>query len=141
MSFASLCIFTYMYPVPLSPQRTAKKFLRFEHPTAKKFLRFYHATTKKFPGLELKRPAMSRKKSFFLRTQKEVLACALFLGCTVFIISSLQSFIHSKLSNKLAPKGHKLTNMSTLNRVPGYLKCESKKKKTARKKIINLNKY
>ena len=67
-------------------QRTAKKFLRFEHLTAKKFLRFYHAAAKKFlrfPGLKLKRPAISRKKNFFLRTQKEVLARALFLGCTV----------------------------------------------------------
>ena len=68
-------------------QRTAKKFLRFEHPTAKKFLRFYHAAAKKFlrfPGLKLKRLAISRKKNFFLRTQQEVLAHALFLGCTVF---------------------------------------------------------
>ena len=67
-------------------QRTAKKFLQFEHPTARKFLRFYHAAAKKFlrfPGLKLKRPEISRKKNFFLQTQKEVLACALFLGCTV----------------------------------------------------------
>ena len=92
MSFASLYVCTYTYPscpVPFkvsTPQRTAKKFLRFKHPTAKNFLRFYHATAKKFlwfPGLKLKRPTISRKKSFFLRTQKEVLARALFLGCTV----------------------------------------------------------
>ena len=54
-------------------------FQDFQSVTAKKFLRFYHATAKKFlqfPGLKLKGPAISR-------TQKEVLACALFLGCTV----------------------------------------------------------
>ena len=71
MSFASLCVFTYAYPVSFLlmchckvPRRTAKKFLR-------------------FPGLKLKRPAISRKKNFFLRTQKEVLEIALFLGSTV----------------------------------------------------------
>ena len=66
-------------------QKTAKKFLRFEHPSAKKVFRFYHAAAKnflRFPGLKLKRPAISRKKNF-LQTQKEVLARALFLGCTV----------------------------------------------------------
>ena len=68
------------------PWEISFKFLWFEHPTAKKFLHFYHAATKKFlrfPGLELKRPAISRKNNFFLQTQKEVLARALFLGCTV----------------------------------------------------------
>ena len=111
MSFASLCISTYTYPVSFLSKCTPKKFLRFEHPTAKKFLRFYHATAQKllqfkhpttkkflrfyhatakrflrFPELNLKRPAISRKKNLFLRTQKEALACALFLGCTVFLL-------------------------------------------------------
>ena len=84
MSFAALCVFTYAYPVSLSrkePQRsscglnTTRKFFRSYHAGAKKFLQF--------PGLKLKRPTMSRKKNFFLQTQKEVLAHALFLGCTV----------------------------------------------------------
>ena len=90
MSFASLCVFTYipcLVPFKVSPQRTAKKFLQLEHPNAKKFLRFCHATAKKgflrFPELKLKQPAISRKKNFCLRTQKEVLARALFLGGTV----------------------------------------------------------
>ena len=87
------CVFRYtlhfhlhapcLVPFKVSPQRTAKKFLGFEYPTAKKFLRFYHATGKKFlrfPELKLKRPAISCKKNFCLRTQKEVLARALFLG-------------------------------------------------------------
>ena len=76
-------------------QRTEKKFLWFEHPTVKKFLRFYHAATKKFlrfPGLKLKRPAISRKKNFFLRTQKEVLARALFLGCTVNLNTKVNKY-------------------------------------------------
>ena len=54
----------------------------------KKFLRFYLSPAKKFwrfPGLKLKRPAISHKKNFFLRPQKEVLAHALFLSCTVVI--------------------------------------------------------
>ena len=62
-------------PFKVSPQRTAKKFLRFYHATAKKFLQF--------PELKLKQPAISHKKNFCLWTQKEVLAHALFLGCTV----------------------------------------------------------
>ena len=89
MSFALLCASltrTLSCSFQSVTQRTAKKFLQFKHPTAKKFFPFYHAATKKFlwfPGLKLKRPATSRKKNFFLRTQKEVLARALFLGCTV----------------------------------------------------------
>ena len=91
MSLASLYALTartrnLSRPFQSVTQRTAKKFLRFERPTTKKFLRFYHAATKKFlrfPGLKLKRPAISHRKNFFLRTQKEVLACALFLGCNV----------------------------------------------------------
>ena len=73
-----------LVPFKVSLQRTAKKFLHFEHPTAKKFLCSYRATAKKFlrfPGLKLKQPAIS------LRTQKEVLARALFLGCTVYLFS------------------------------------------------------
>ena len=67
-------------------QRTAKKFRsRFYNATAKRFLRFYRVTAEKFlrfPGLKLKRPEISRKKNFFFRTQKEVLARAISLGCT-----------------------------------------------------------
>ena len=86
MSFASLCVFTYAYPVSFLSKchtKNRKEVLGFEHPTAKKFLRFYHAAAKKFlrfPGLKLKQPAISRKKNFFLPRQKEVLARALFLG-------------------------------------------------------------
>ena len=79
MSFASFCVFTYTHPVSFlskchrkEPQRSSCAFYR---AAAKKILRF--------PGLKLKRPAISRKKNFFFQTQKEVLACALFLGCTV----------------------------------------------------------
>ena len=63
--------------------RTSTPLLWFEHPIATKFLRFYFAASKKFlqfPGLKLKRPAIRRKKNFL--TQKEVLARALFLGCS-----------------------------------------------------------
>ena len=59
---------------------SCKEALRFYHATAKKFLRF--------PGLKLKRPAISCKKNFFLWMQKELLAHALFLGCTVHVAIS-----------------------------------------------------
>ena len=78
MSFASLCVFTYTYPVSFLSKCHRKEPQRSS-------CAFYHATAKKilwFPGLKLKRPAISRKKNF-LQTQKEVLARALFLGCTV----------------------------------------------------------
>ena len=103
---AGLCLslhfaFSLTRTLSRSFQRTAKKFLRFEHPTAKKFLRFYHATAKKFlwfPGLKLKRSAISRKKNFFLWTQKEVLAHALFLGSTVHV--HLQTIRKTDETNK-----------------------------------------
>ena len=66
----------------VSLQRIARKFLRFEHPTAKKILWF--------PELKLKQPALSHKKNF-LQAQKEVLASALFLGCTVTLRLSRSS--------------------------------------------------
>ena len=92
MSFASLCDFTYTYPVSFLSnchRKNPKEVLAVQTylGTAKKFLRFYHATAKKFlqfPELKLKRPANSHKKNFFLRTQKEVLTHALFLGCTAW---------------------------------------------------------
>ena len=92
---AGLCLslhfaFSLTRTLSRSFQRTAKKFLRFEHPTAKKFLRF--------PGLKLKRSAISRKKNFFLWTQKEVLAHALFLGCTVHV--HLQTIRRTDETNK-----------------------------------------
>ena len=49
-------------------------------------MHYYRATANKFlwfPELKLKQPTISRKKNFCLRTQKEVLARALILGCTV----------------------------------------------------------
>ena len=104
MSFASLRVFTYAYPVLFLSKwhaKNRKEVLAVQTSYRKKFLRFYHAAAKKFlrfPGLKVKRPAISRK-NFFLQTQKEVLACALFLGCTVCRPLSQEKIMDSQLGN------------------------------------------
>ena len=113
VSFSSLCVHLLipcLVPFKVSLQRTVKKFLQLEHPTAEKFLRFYRAAAKKFlqfPGPTLKWPAISCKKDFFLRMQKEVLAHALFLGCTAcpWLVSILFFVLIQLLCHKILSKG------------------------------------
>ena len=64
----------------------AKKFLRFDSLTAKKFLLLNYSKRKEVLAVrktQAQASAICRKKLPGLRTQKEVLARALFLGCTV----------------------------------------------------------
>ena len=64
----------------------AKKFLRFDSLAAKKFLLLNYSKRKEVLAVrrtQAQASAIRRKKLPGLRTQKEVLARALFLGCTV----------------------------------------------------------
>ena len=64
----------------------AKKFLRFDSLAAKKFLLLNYSKRKEVLAVrrtQAQASAICRKKLPGLRTQKEVLARALFLGCTV----------------------------------------------------------
>ena len=66
----------------------AKKFLRFDSLAAKKFLLLNYSKRKEVLGVrrtQAQASASCRKKLPGLRTQKEVLARALFLGCTIII--------------------------------------------------------
>jgi len=80
----------------VSLQRTARKFLWFEHPTTKKILWF--------PGLKLKQPTISHKKNF-LQARKEVLARALFLGCTVTLLQ-YSSWMEALVMEELDSSSH-----------------------------------
>ena len=64
----------------------AKKFLRFGSLTAKKFLLLNYSKRKQVLAVhrtQAQVSAICHKKLPGLWTQKEVLSCALFLGCTV----------------------------------------------------------
>ena len=67
----------------------AKKFLRFDSLAAKEFLLLNYSKRKEVLAVrrtQAQASAICRKKLPGLRTQKEVLARALFLGCTVLLL-------------------------------------------------------
>ena len=72
-----------------NPICDAKKFLRLDSLAAKKFLLLNYSKRKEVLAVrrtQAQASAICRKKLPGLRTQKEVLARALFLGCTVCYI-------------------------------------------------------
>ena len=87
-------IFAKNYKSVRSPARLnlcdAGKFLRFDSLTANKFLLLNDSRRKEVLAVrrtQAQASAISRKKLSGLRTQKEVLARALFLGCTVIVLT------------------------------------------------------
>ena len=94
MSFSSLCVFTYAYPVSFLSKchaKNRKEVLAVRTSYRKEVLALLTCSRKEVLAVSRTqaqaRPAISRKKNFFLRTQKEVLAHALFLDCTVCLIT------------------------------------------------------
>ena len=97
---APMFTFVKNYQSVRSPARLnlcdAKKFLRFDSLAAKKFLLLNYSKRKEVLAVRRRQAqasAICRKKLPGLRTQKEVLVHALFLGCTVvFTLSPAQIF-------------------------------------------------
>ena len=87
MSFASLCVFTYSYPVSFLLKchaKNRKEVLAVRTSYCKEVLALLTCSRKEVLAVSRTQaqPTLSCKKNL-LRTQKEVLARALFLGCTV----------------------------------------------------------
>ena len=96
-------------------ERTAKKFLRFQHPTAKKFSRFNIMQPQRsswgFQDSSLSHPQSVARRTSSCGSKKKFLRMHYFLGCTV-PISKLQCKNHTLFMTKMAKVAY--------NRYPAY---------------------
>ena len=89
MSLASLCVFTYAYPVSFLSKchaKNRKEVLAVRTSYRKEVLALLSCSRKEVLVVSRTQAEATRnqpQENFFLRTQKEVLARALFLGRTV----------------------------------------------------------